>query len=84
MSIIDDIIAGAAKLGGAVVDNAAPLALGTAGLAFAKEAYDKVGKGGREAYETYSQPGGLADVLSDRLEFRPYTVTSPQVLVLAC
>ena len=77
MSIIDDIIAGAAKLGGAVVDNAAPLALGTAGLAFAKEAYDKVGEVGREAYETYSQPGGLADVLSDRLEFRPYTVTSP-------
>jgi hypothetical protein len=56
---------------------AAALGLGTAGLAFAKEAYDKVGKVGREAYETYSQPGGLADVLSDRLEFRPYTVTSP-------
>jgi hypothetical protein len=56
---------------------AAAAGLGAAGLAFAKEAYDKVGEVGREAYETYSQPGGLADVLSDRLEFRPYTVTSP-------
>ena len=37
MGIIDDLIAGAARVGGAVVDNAAPLALGTAGLAFAKK-----------------------------------------------
>ena len=56
-----------------VKDNTGALTLGLAGLDFARQAYDKVGEVGREAYQAYSQPGGLADVLSDRLEFRPYT-----------
>jgi len=51
--------------------------LGTAaGLAFAKEGYDKVGEIGEQAYGEFTGDGGLADVLSDRLKFQPYTVTT--------
>jgi hypothetical protein len=51
--------------------------LGTAaGLAFAKAGYDKVGEIGERAYGEFTEEGGLADVLSDRLKFQPYTVTT--------
>jgi len=38
-------------LGGAIKDNAGPLALGTAGLVRNKERYDKLGRIGQRAYE---------------------------------
>ena len=47
-----------------------------AGLGFAKVGYDKVGKIGERAYDQFTGEGGLADVLSDRLKFQPYTVTT--------
>jgi hypothetical protein len=47
-----------------------------AGLAFAKEGYEDIGKIGERAYDEFSGDGGLADVLSDRLKFQPYTVTT--------
>ena len=52
------------------------LGLGAAGLAFAKEGYDKLGKVGQQAYDAYSGEGGLADELRGLSEFQPYTVTS--------
>ena len=69
--------------------NAAPLALGAAGLDFAKSGYDKLGDIGEEARGLYSgtdaytkdgvlidaQPG-LAQELQGMMEFQPYTVTS--------
>ena len=71
---------GAGETAGSVVDyaakNAAPLALGTAGLAFAKEGYDKLGRVGQQAYDAYTGEGGLADELRGLSEFQPYTVTS--------
>ena len=63
-------------LGGAIKDNAGPLALGTAGLALTKEGYDKLGRTGQRAYEGYAGPGGLADRLTGMMDFQPYTVTS--------
>ena len=63
-------------LGKGIVDNAGPLALGTLGLGLAKESYDKLGRTGERAYESYAAPGGLADRLSGMMEFQPYTVTS--------
>jgi hypothetical protein len=56
--------------------NAAPLALGTAGLAFAKQGYDQLGKIGERSYDAYTGAGGLADKLRGMSEFQPYTVTS--------
>ena len=47
-----------------------------AGLAFAEKGYSDVGKIGERAYSEFSGDGGLADVLSDRLKFQPYTVTT--------
>ena len=47
-----------------------------AGLAFAKEGYDKIGAIGERAYDEFTGEGGLADVISDRLKFQPYTVTT--------
>ena len=44
-------------------DNAGALGLGGAGLAFAKEGYDKLGRVGQQAYDAYSGEGGLADEL---------------------
>ena len=63
-------------LGTGVAENAGPLALGTAGLLMAKEGYDKLGKTGERAYESYTAPGGLADRISGMDQFQPYTVTS--------
>jgi len=62
--------------GSAIVDNAGPLALGAAGLGLAKEGYERLGRTGERAYESYAAPGGLADRLSGMMEFQPYTVTS--------
>ena len=62
--------------GGAIKDNAGPLALGAAGLAMTKEGYDKLGRTGQRAYEGYAGPGGLADRLTGMMDFQPYTVTS--------
>lgn len=56
--------------------NAAPLALGAAGLDFAKSGYDKLGDIGEEARGLYSGPDGLAQELQGMMEFQPYTVTS--------
>jgi hypothetical protein len=47
-----------------------------AGLAFAEKGYSDIGKIGERAYDEFSGDGGLADVLSDRLKFQPYTVTT--------
>lgn len=69
--------ANAANAANDAARTAGALGLGAAGLALAREAYEETGAVGREAYEAYSQPGGLADVVSDRLQFRPYTVTTP-------
>ena len=52
------------------------LGLGAAGLAFAKEGYDKLGRVGQQAYDAYTGEGGLADELRGLSEFQPYTVTS--------
>ena len=52
------------------------LGLGAAGLAFAKEGYDRLGEVGQQAYDAYSGEGGLADELRGLSEFQPYTVTS--------
>lgn len=52
------------------------LGLGAAGLAFAKEGYDKLGRVGQQAYDAYTGEGGLADELRGMSEFQPYTVTS--------
>ena len=67
----------------AIADNAAPLALGSAGLLLAKEGYDKVGEVGQDAYEAlsgYTEDGkftpGLAQELQGMFEFQPYTVTT--------
>ena len=57
-------------------DNAGALGLGGAGLAFAKEGYDRLGEVGEQAYKAYSGEGGLADELRGLSEFQPYTVTS--------
>ena len=57
-------------------DNAGALGLGGAGLAFAKQGYDRLGEVGEQAYEAYSGEGGLADELRGLSEFQPYTVTS--------
>jgi hypothetical protein len=59
-----------------ITDNAGALALGTAGLAFAREGYNKLGEIGQQSYDAYSGPGGLADRLQGLSEFQPYTVTS--------
>ena len=55
---------------------AGAIGLGTAGLALAERGYSKLGEIGKEAKTALAGPGGLADVLSERLEFQPYTVTS--------
>jgi len=47
-----------------------------AGLALAEKGYSDVGKIGERAYDEFTKGGGLADVLSDRLKFQPYTVTT--------
>ena len=47
-----------------------------AGLAFAKKGYEDLGEIGERAYGEFTGEGGLADVLSDRLKFQPYTVTT--------
>lgn len=52
------------------------LGLGAAGLAFAKQGYDRLGEVGEQAYDAYSGEGGLADELRGLSEFQPYTVTS--------
>lgn len=57
-------------------ENAGALGLGGAGLAFAKEGYDRLGEVGQQAYDAYSGEGGLADELRGLSEFQPYTVTS--------
>ena len=79
-SWLERFLEGAGETAGCVVDyaakNAAPLALGTAGLAFAKEGYDKLGRVGQQAYDAYTGEGGLADELRGMSEFQPYTVTS--------
>ena len=59
-----------------LADNAGALGLGGAGLAFAKEGYDRLGEVGEQAYDAYSGEGGLADELRGLSEFQPYTVTS--------
>ena len=51
--------------------------LGTAaGLALAEKGYSDLGEIGERAYGEFTGEGGLADVLSDRLKFQPYTVTT--------
>ena len=57
-------------------DNAGALGLGGAGLAFAKQGYDQLGKIGERSYDAYTGEGGLADELRGMSEFQPYTVTS--------
>ena len=57
-------------------DNAGALGLGAAGLAFAKQGYDRLGRVGEQAYDAYTGEGGLADELRGMSEFQPYTVTS--------
>ena len=57
-------------------NRAASLGLGATGLAFAKDAYDDIGKLGREAYEGLAGEQGLAQELRGMMEFQPYTVTS--------
>ena len=47
-----------------------------AGLALAEKGYSDLGKIGERAYGEFTDDGGLADVLSDRLKFQPYTVTT--------
>ena len=47
-----------------------------AGLALAEKGYSDLGKIGERAYGEFTGEGGLADVLSDRLKFQPYTVTT--------
>ena len=58
--------------------------LAAAGLAFAEKGYSDIGKIGEKAVKEFAgvkdatgkRTGGLADVLSDRLKFQPYTVTT--------
>jgi len=73
------------KAASAVADNAGSLALGTAGLALAKQGYDRLGDIGDKGYErmsgTFSDTGelltpGLAQELQGMMEFQPYTVTT--------
>ena len=47
-----------------------------AGFALAEKGYSDLGKIGERAYGEFAGDGGLADVVSDRLEFQPYTVTT--------
>ena len=47
-----------------------------AGLALAKKGYDELGRIGERAFSGFAGTGGLADVLSGRLDFQPYTVTT--------
>lgn len=47
-----------------------------AGLALAEKGYSDLGDIGERAYGEFTGEGGLADVLSDRLKFQPYTVTT--------
>lgn len=47
-----------------------------AGLALAERGYSDLGAIGERAYGDFAGEGGLADVLSDRLSFQPYTVTT--------
>ena len=61
MSFWDDIFGGAGAI---------------AGGALAKEGYDRLEEIGEKAYTEFAGPGGLADRLSSRMEFRPYTVTT--------
>lgn len=46
------------------------------GLALAEKGYSDVGSVGRDVRDTLAGPGGLADVISNRLNFQPYTVTT--------
>ena len=77
MSILEALFGEGADAANDAARIAGAVGLGAAGLALAREAYEETGAVGREAYEAYSQPGGLADVVSDRLQFRPYTITTP-------
>ena len=80
------LLGGGADADGAnsAFNRAASLGLGATGLAFAKDAYDDIGKLGTEAKQALSvytnEAGefvpGLAQDLSGMLEFQPYTVTS--------
>ena len=72
------LLGGGADADGAnsAFNRAASLGLGATGLAFAKDAYDDIGKLGREAYEGLAGEEGLAQELRGMLEFQPYTVTS--------
>jgi len=47
-----------------------------AGGLLAKEGYDRLAEIGERAYGEFAGPEGLADRLSTRMEFRPYTVTT--------
>ena len=47
-----------------------------AGLALAEKGYSDLGKIGERAFIGFAGDGGLADVLSGRLDFQPYTVTT--------
>lgn len=47
-----------------------------AGFALAEKGYSDLGEIGERAYGEFAGEGGLADVLSDRLKFQPYTVTT--------
>ena len=47
-----------------------------AGLALAKKGYEDLGDIGERAFSGFAGAGGLADVLSDRLDFQPYSVTT--------
>jgi hypothetical protein len=47
-----------------------------AGLVLAEKGYSDLGLIGERAYGEFTGEGGLADVLSDRLKFQPYTVTT--------
>ena len=62
--------------GGDAVNTAAALGLAGGGLALAKQGYDDLGQVGDDAFDYFSEEGGLADKLSGMLEFQPYTVTS--------
>jgi hypothetical protein len=46
------------------------------GAALLAKGYEDLGNIGDKAYNEMAGPGGLADKLSDRMEFKPYTVTS--------
>lgn len=61
------------NLGQGVVDNASSVALGGTGLLLAKEAYDRLGDIGQQAY-TGSQ--NIANLGLEQTRFQPFTVTS--------